>query len=290
MAKSESAGAKVGPGTLETLKPDPKALAGLGETAGAPGTAVAPRQAQALGTLGGCGNLTFKPSRMLVAYPQSQWNADSQFRQGALVLDKTDLVVDPKAPVRCVILGCTRYWKPYYQDGMPEARKKLRWPDEAAAAAAGEITQFPPFGSDGAKPTAIEVGDFTLLIRRPDNCASTKFVLRLGGDWWALARFVVDKSWSKTKYEIAGLLAYEAGMRDAPPTDGKLNVYYARLFTEPVKNQSSGRTSVTIHFGFDAGAAGGPEKIPDKLAADLDALTGSAAGAAVADDDDAIPS
>lgn len=269
--KTEGAGAAVGPGSVETLQPD---QGELDRQSGA-GNAVATRQTAELGKMGGAGGFSLKPSRMLVAYGVG-WNAEGNFRPGSLVLDQTDLVAEAKAQVSCVIMRANRYWKTWFEKGMTAADVKT-YPDEAAALAGGEITQWAPYGSNGPKPTAIEVCDFELLVRRPEGSASLKYPLKLAGAWWAPVRLSVDKKWKETKNDVFSMMSYEAGMRDAHPKDGRLDAYFARLWTETKKLQN-GNTNVKVRFGFDPDPnGGGPLKVPDKLLADLRELADAAA-------------
>jgi hypothetical protein len=122
-----------------------------------------------------------------------------------------------------------------------------------------------------------------MLVRKPEGSSSTKFVLKLGGAWYAPVKFTADKYvWKDIGAEISRAAYYEAGMRDAPPAEGKLDRYFMRMWTQSEK-RADGNTIVHLKLAFVPGDKG-PLAVPAEVRADLSTLTGQPASP-MSDDD-----
>jgi hypothetical protein len=294
------------PATPETelaqmAQPDAAALAILNGGAGT-GTAVA-RSAptgEMSATLGG-GGLALRPSYLDIAYSVSPWNENDKFGNGAFVLDHEDEIAKQTVPLTVIVAGKRTYWMTYPQNGM--SRGDFRFYATEAMAARGidvngvqgprEITQYPAKGSGGKLPTALEAADLDLLIRRPEGCASTRFVMKLGEHWYAPAKLSVNKTWRDIAPELARACCYEAGMRNADPKDGRTDRYFMRLWTKGTKKESTDangkplvKTLVHLNLSFLSDDKG-PVPIPETVLESLRGLAAQVAEARASSGEDA---
>lgn len=122
---------------------------------------------------------------------------------GALVLEREHLIAEPNTPIEVVILSTFGYLKEYIST---EKRKEFlrahpgeklipkRYADREAALQAGEIVDWPPYGSEGPKPTVSPAKDVQMLIKKPADLICGLFGLTLGGAEYAPAQLTVDKT------------------------------------------------------------------------------------------------
>lgn len=271
---------KINPGQF--AQPDQAALDNLNGTA-----AVATRPQQAMSASIGNGSLAIKPSYLDIAYSVSKWNENDKFGNGAFVLDHEDEIAKQTKPLTVIVAGMRTYWQTYPQNDIARADYKF-YANEAEALRAGEITQYPPKGSNGRMPTVLEACDLNLYIQRPEGCTSTRFVMKLGDHWYAPARFGVNKLWREIKQEITRAAFYEAGMRGVAPGEGRLDQYFMRLWTQTEK-RADGKSLVHLRAAFVPGT-NGPEPVPgtvkDALAALAKQVEEAMKGAASSGDED----
>lgn len=288
---------KIGAGVMETTEaaqPDPETLAGL---SGEGTTAVVRHEARMDGTMacgGGGTGISIKPSFLQIAYGVGKM-AQKGFTNSALVLDGEFEIARMNQNVTVVIAGARKYWKQWMGNEDYAAKKRAREYDTLAdAVRAGEVTEWGPRGSNAPKPTVSEALDLTLLVKRPDGCQCPAFVLRLGDDWYAPARFTADKAlYGDINRMVSNAMLIDAGERRVAPGQGRLDGYFMTLSTYIVVDQAQNktRTHVALNFLLDANKAKVP--VPAGVKSDLASLTEQLreAGAqpVAADDEGIIP-
>ena len=172
---------------MATVKPDQQVLDQVsGETA------VATRQPAAVGQIQGEIPTQLKLPLLEIAYGVGKLSAT--FSQGDLVLDRKYLLVRRGEPLIVTFVSVSLYWKQYIEASQrgPGVVPKT-YDTEAQAIAAGEITQWPPRGQTGPKPTVSPAGFYQLLIRKPEGLACPVFGYVFAGGVWAPARMFLDK-------------------------------------------------------------------------------------------------
>jgi len=71
--------------------------------------------------------------------------------------------------------------------------KANRYRNRIEAKAAGRVTEWPPRGTDGAKPNITDAIDIRMLVKMPDTVDSDWFNIVIGGERYA----AVDSTWDK---------------------------------------------------------------------------------------------
>jgi hypothetical protein len=286
---------KLGAGTVEredgTAAPDQAELDQLNGTS----TAVAHRPVMdgSLACTGGLG-ISIRPSYMQIAYGVGKLAAKG-FSNSALVLDGEHEIAKLNQPLTVIIAGARKYLKQWMDKDAFAAKARAKEYDSAAdAVRAGEIVEWPPRGSGGAKPTVSPALDMTLLIKRPEGCQCPAFVLKLGPDWYAPVRFTVDKALYKdVERMVSNAMLIDAGERGVAPAQGRLDGYFMTLATYIVVDQATSKTYTHLSLGFALGADKGKVPVPGKVKEDLASLTqqlvDAAAQPVAADEESAIP-
>jgi hypothetical protein len=117
-----------------------------------------------------------------------------KYSQGDLVLDKEYLLVRKNEPLIVTFVSESVYWKQYLS---PEQRaagqKPVNYGTKEEAKAAGETPEWPPWGTQGPKPTVARAGVFQMLIQKPKGLECALFAFPMGGELWAPARCFLDK-------------------------------------------------------------------------------------------------
>lgn len=176
---------------------DPKAAAELnGNATTAVATRLEPQGELVLGAIEGSLEATgIQWPRLQIAYGTGNL-AKAGFPTGSWVLNKQHRLAGLNEPLQVVFLHVFSYWKEYigsanYQPGvLPKV-----YPDEKTARASGELTQWPPKGQQGPRPTAAPAWDVRLLIRKPKELECMAFGYEgKDGYLYAPAKWSVDKS------------------------------------------------------------------------------------------------
>jgi hypothetical protein len=180
---------------------NPEVIAAVtGETAMVPqgSTALAaPSGASVIGhRTGDVGETRLQLPTLAIAYGVGK--LAEKFSQGDLVLtagqDEQYLLVRKNEPLIVTFVSEHVYWKEYLS---PEQRaagaRPVNFANEAEAKKAGHVTQWPPRGTTGPKPTVAKAGIFQMLIQKPKDLQCTLFAFEMGGALWAPARWFLDK-------------------------------------------------------------------------------------------------
>lgn len=134
---------------------------------------------------------------LAIAYGVGKYAA--KFSQGDLVLDNKNgeeyLLVSKNQPLIVTLVSEQVNWKQYLskeQRDMGLKPKKYATKEEAEAA--GEVTDWPPWGTQGPKPTVSRAGVFRMLIQKPKDLGCALFAFPMGGELWAPAQCFLDKN------------------------------------------------------------------------------------------------
>jgi hypothetical protein len=104
---------------------------------------------------------------------------------------------DESAPCYVTVLKTDQYWKE--RKAWPWTTPPRTFANQAAAKAAGMITQFPPRGSaesnDRSKwPNCGEAATLSLLVHEPEGVEDrTRFIINVGDKWYAPAVMYIEK-------------------------------------------------------------------------------------------------
>lgn len=179
-----------------------------------PGTSLAVRPTMAVGEQGGYQEpQSIKLPRLQLIYGTSKVVG---FAPGDFVLAKEHRLVGVNEPPRpeneleVVIISTFGYLKQYIEPEMrkeilkstgkePEAKRYMNLEGKFAdareeALAAGEVVDWPSWGTNGPRPTVKPATDLQLLIKKPKDLLCGLFGVTLAGEEFAPADWSIDKS------------------------------------------------------------------------------------------------
>lgn len=172
----------------------------------------------------------------------SMGNLKKSFNEGELVFDKPEefVIAEPGEKVEVLVVGITHQWKEYVP-GPPVPGKILKvYPSKAAALAAGERTEWPPYGSNEPGPTVRESAHLILLIKPNTDAMTTAPLVEAFGSQWIPVRFYADRSY----YEHAGRAVIRASNQNLKAVGGYTGALW-HGYTAPVgKNETQ-----ALHLG-----------------------------------------
>jgi hypothetical protein len=135
---------------------------------------------------------------LAIAYGVGKYAA--KFSQGDLVLDNKNgeeyLLVSKNQPLIVTLVSERVYWKQYLSKEQRDmGLKPKNYATKEEAKAAGEVTDWPPWGTTGGpKPTVSRAGVFQMLIQKPKDLGCALFAFPMGGELWAPAQCFLDKN------------------------------------------------------------------------------------------------
>jgi hypothetical protein len=112
-------------------------------------------------------------------------------KAGDFVLDNDHLLVPLGQPLRMIILNANVYWKEYIDaaNWSPEVRAK-QFKTAAEVHASGGTTEW----INNVAPSFKRAIAMKVLIQKPKDIMCMYFVIKLGGQEWAPAKWMLDKS------------------------------------------------------------------------------------------------
>lgn len=248
---------KLGPGVHEAAAPDTAALATLDEdtSMGFPSG------------MTGDHRLKIDPSQMGITYGVGGL-CEAGHPIGSLVLDKTDKILDKNQELICVVTKVHKYWK--QREGIGGAYP-VGYANKQEAQAAGEVTDWPPYGSDGPKPTVSEALTLSMLVRQPKGCVSSKFILVLDNEVYAPVTFFADKQIAKDAEPFLDRLQIlDSQKRKVPLAEGKHSECFLTMKIYSQKNRG-GREVTRLQLA-NLAKDGLPVPVTEAFWADLNAL------------------
>lgn len=267
---------KIKPGKVveAEIVPDETAVA-IVEGKGAVSLRRTTSNALVLGT--GVHGLPLEPCFMDVAYSVSPWN-DKDFADGSFVLNREAQIYKAGAePLVAVLVSYSRYLAEW-RTGVGKTGELTKYDTAEQALAAGEILPSPD--RSGPMPTVGVAYDMWLLIRKPADTDSDKFVFKLGDYWYAYAKLSLVKGLGRdADRAITQLSAYEAGIRGVKPGEGQC--YRMLLDLGLTRKKADGKTYTNLLLRFHAKDRK-PEPVPEDLTHDVLSLREMSADAAPA--------
>lgn len=262
MAKSTTT---LAPGAaITTVSPDPKALAALDDHPGAD-------VGFCTGTTGD-DQLTLLPSILRITYGVGAQSQEGH-PQGSFALDFSDMIAKKGEKITVLITGVDKYYKERKDQDDGELPKMYRTADEAKAD--GQIVDWPPRDSGLPKPSVSPAKTLTMLVRKPDDSPSEKFILLLDGHLYAPVKFFTDKGICKDITPYLDRIQFEdARLRKVHSSQGRHDAKFLTLHTYNQKNRA-GRDMTHVSVG-PLVENGGIVPVPEAFWTDLKNLMGAA--------------